>query len=187
LEALRQPLEDRVISISRAAGKVTFPADFMLVATENPCPCGYFGDDKHACTCTQQQILNYQQKLSGPLLDRIDMVVPVARVENDKLFAENREPPHAEEWRREIAAARDKQISRQKKPNSSLTNKQLEKFAKLDATAKNLLTTAAEKLNLSARSYFKTLRVARTVADLAGRENVAAEDVAEALRYRQQN
>ncbi len=186
LEALRQPLEDRIISISRAQAKTTYPADFMLVATENPCPCGYYGDEKHECTCTQQQILNYQHKLSGPLLDRIDMIVPVARVDREKLFADNQEKPHADEWRRDIANARTAQMARQKKPNSALSNKQLEKFANIDAEAKNLLAAAAEKFNLSARNYFKTLRVARTIADLANRENIAREDVAEALQYRQQ-
>jgi magnesium chelatase family protein len=157
----------------------------MLVATQNPCPCGYFGDEKRACACSQQQILNYQQKLSGPLLDRIDMVVPVARVERDKLFSsETKEKPRATEWRKQIAAARDMQMKRQKKPNSSLSTKQLEKFAELDQAAKNILSTAADKLNLSARSYFKVLRVAKTIADLAVRENIAKEDAAEALQYR---
>jgi magnesium chelatase family protein len=186
LEALRQPLEDRHISISRAAGKVTYPADFMLVATQNPCPCGYFGDDKRACTCTQQAILTYQQKLSGPLLDRIDMIVPVARVERDKLFASStKEKPRATEWRKQINTARDTQIKRQKKPNSSLSTKQLEKFAALDPAAKSLLSSAAEKLNLSARSYFKVLRVARTIADLSDHSDITQEDIAEALQYRQ--
>jgi magnesium chelatase family protein len=187
LEALRQPLEDRKISISRAAGKTTYPAHFMLVATMNPCPCGYYGDEKRECTCTQQQILNYQQKLSGPLLDRIDMIVPVARVPREKLFAEQSttEKPRADQWRQQIETARKTQITRQKRPNSALTNKQLEKVAKLDPTSKNLLTAAAERLNLSARSYFKTLRVARTIADLNGHVDITTEDIAEALQYRQ--
>ena len=184
LEALRQPLEDCAVSISRANGKVTFPANFMLVATQNPCPCGYYGDEKRECTCSQMAILNYQQKLSGPLLDRIDMIVPVARVERNKLFNDSKEAPRADEWKRQIATARQAQISRQKKPNSSLTNKQLEKFAKLDHDTKNFLSTAAEKLNLSARSYFRILRMARTIADLAARENIVQADIAEALQYR---
>lgn len=185
LEALRQPLEDRIISISRASGKVTYPAHFMLIATQNPCPCGYYGDEKRECTCTQQMILNYQKRLSGPLLDRIDMIVPVARVEREKLFAKTAEKPRADEWKKQIENARQTQITRQKRPNSALTNKQLEKFAMLNTDAKNLLDTAAERLNLSARSYFKTLRVARTIADLNEHENINVEDIAEALRYRQ--
>ena len=187
LEALRQPLEDHTVSISRASGKATYPAHFMLVATQNPCPCGYHGDDKHECTCTQQQIINYQQKLSGPLLDRIDMIIPVARVPREKLFADrkNDEKPHADEWRKQIENARVTQTKRQKKPNSALTNKQLEKFAALDPESKNLLTAAADRLNLSARSYFKTLRVARTIADLNNHDQITTEDIAEALQYRQ--
>jgi magnesium chelatase family protein len=188
LEALRQPLEDRVVHIARAAGRVTYPAHFMLVATMNPCPCGYYGDEKRECTCTQQQILIYQKRLSGPLLDRIDMIIPVARVPREKLFADNTtEKPRADEWKKQIETARATQIKRQKKPNSALSNKQLEKFAPLGAEEKNLLTTAAERLNLSARSYFKTLRVARTIADLNNHDQITSEDVAEALQYRQQN
>ena len=188
LEALRQPLEDRAVHIARASGHVTYPSHFMLVATMNPCPCGYYGDDKHECTCTQQQILLYQKRLSGPLLDRIDMIIPVARVPRDKLFADKttNEKSHADEWRKQIASARTVQIQRQKRPNSALTNKQLEKFAALDAATKDLLTAAADRLNLSARSYFKTLRVARTIADLNNHEQIASEDIAEALQYRQQ-
>ncbi|MDR1969773.1 MAG: YifB family Mg chelatase-like AAA ATPase [Candidatus Nomurabacteria bacterium] len=187
LEALRQPLEDRVVHIARASGRVTYPAHFMLVATMNPCPCGYYGDDKHECTCTQQQILLYQKRLSGPLLDRIDMIIPVARVPRDKLFADkaSSDKPRATEWRKQIENARIIQVKRQKRPNSALTNKQLEKFAVLDPKTKDLLTAAAERLNLSARGYFKTLRVARTVADLNEHTQIVAEDVAEALRYRQ--
>ena len=187
LEALRQPLEDRVVHIARASGHVTYPSHFMLVATMNPCPCGYYGDEKHECICTQQMILNYQKRLSGPLLDRIDMIIPVARVPREKLFADrkNDEKPRADEWRKQIENARVAQIKRQKKPNSALTNKQLEKFAALDPEPKNLLTAAADRLNLSARSYFKTLRVARTIADLNNHDQITTEDIAEALQYRQ--
>jgi magnesium chelatase family protein len=185
LEALRQPLEDNLINISRAAGKATYPANFMLVATQNPCPCGFYGDETRECTCTQQQILNYRQKLSGPLIDRIDMIIPVAKVPRDKLVAKSSAPPQAEKWRQQIGNARAKQIDRQKKPNSALSNKQLEQVAALESEAKNLLSAAAERLDLSARSYFKILRVARTIADLGGHSDVSTEDVAEALQYRQ--
>jgi magnesium chelatase family protein len=130
-------------------------------------------------------IANYQKKISGPLLDRIDMVVPVARVEREKLFANDPKTARETDWKKQIDRAREIQTARQKQPNSSLPNKQLEKFAKLDAATNSLLATAAEKLRLSARGYFKILRVARTIADLANRKNIAREDIAEALQYRQ--
>lgn len=184
LELLRQPLEDRTISISRANAKTTYPANFMLVATMNPCPCGYLGDPDHECTCSQQQIYSYQAKISGPLLDRIDMQVTVAKVARDKMFAKNHEPLQAAEFRRNIAKARAKQMNRQGKPNASLSNKELSKFAPLDDSSRNLLDVATEKLNLSARSHFKTIRIARTIADLAGRDNIEQNDIAEALQFR---
>lgn len=184
LELLRQPLEDHTISISRANTKTTYPANFMLVATMNPCPCGYLGDPDHECTCSQQQIYNYQSKLSGPLLDRIDMQVTVAKVARDKMFAKNPEPPQAAKFRHAIAEARVKQMNRQGKPNANLSNKELSKFAPLDDNSQKLLDAATEKLNLSARSHFKIIRIARTIADLAGRDNIEQNDIAEALQFR---
>ncbi|MGE5309550.1 MAG: YifB family Mg chelatase-like AAA ATPase [Sphaerimonospora mesophila] len=187
LEALRQPLEDRIVHISRASGKVTYPANFMLVATMNPCPCGYFGDDKKACSCTQQMILAYQKRLSGPLLDRIDMTIPVARIDRNELFADKSDSSgrQAETFRRSIGLARDAQLARQSKPNAALTNKELERHANLTTDAKAMLLSASEKLDLSARGHFKVLRVARTVADLNNHDRIEVADVAEALRYRQ--
>ncbi len=183
LELLRQPLEDHKINISRANTKVSYPANFMLVATMNPCPCGYLGDPRHECTCTHQQIMNYQAKISGPLLDRIDMVVEVSPVDRDKMFAPN-QSHDAARFREKIAFSQSEQLSRQHRSNSLLTNRQLDKFAHLDESAKNLLSSASEKLDLSARSHYKIIRVARTIADLAGRENISASDIAEALQFR---
>lgn len=184
LELLRQPLEDHEISISRANTKTTYPANFMLVSTMNPCPCGYLGDPDHECTCSQQQIYNYQSKISGPLLDRIDIKLSVAKVSRDKIFAKNPEPPRAAEFRKNIARARAKQIARQGRPNANLANKELTKFAPLDEASRQLLNAATEKLNLSARSHFKIIRLARTIADLAGRDNIEQNDIAEALQFR---
>lgn len=185
LEALRQPLEDREVHISRAANRVTYPADFMLVATKNPCPCGYFGDPSHECSCSQQQILNYQKRISGPLMDRIDMVVSVSRVPQKQLLSATTEEPEEDKLRRQIQAARDIQDKRNKgKTNSALSNKLINQRAKLTPAAKMLLSTATDKLNLSARSYFKIARVARTIADLNGSEEVTEKEISEALQYR---
>ena len=186
LEALRQPLEDNMVNISRASGKFSFPANFMLVATMNPCPCGYFGDDKKQCSCSQQMILNYQKRLSGPLLDRIDMTIRVARLDKDEMFSRKKTTDNvASDWKQQISMAREVQNSRQSKSNSALSNKELENFAKLTESAQSILSNASEKLDLSARGYFKTIRVARTIADLARHGMIEDADVAEALMYRQ--
>lgn len=186
LEALRQPLEDRSINVSRANDKITFPANFMLVATMNPCPCGFLGDEKQECLCTQQAILNYQKRLSGPLLDRIDMFVSVARVPKDKMFSTPEIPDEhsGKDIRATIQKAHDTQINRQNKLNASLSNKQLERYAPLDQPSKQLLLSAVETLNLSARSYFKIIRLARTIADLNSHDQIDTSDIAEALQYR---
>lgn len=187
LEALRQPLEDRIISISRAGAKATYPANFMLVATMNPCPCGYYGDPEHECECTTQMIQNYQKKLSGPLLDRIDLFVHVARVPRHELTA----PTHTDttdtnNWRQAISHARQTAVSRQGYANAGLTSRQLQKTNLFSPEAKQLLDTASDKLKLSARSYFKVMRVAITIADLEQSNIVKANHVAEALQFRHQ-
>lgn len=184
LELLRQPLEDHKISISRANMKTTYPASFMLVATRNPCPCGYLGDPDHECVDSQQAIYNYQNKLSGPLLDRIDMQITVKKVARNKMFAKNSERPMAETFRQMIRTAKARQIYRQGKSNASLTNKELGEFAALNAESQTLLDAATDKLNLSARSHFKIVRIARTIADLDGREKISQNDIAEALQFR---
>lgn len=187
LEALRQPLEDRIISISRAGAKATYPANFMLIATMNPCPCGYYGDPDHECECTTQMIQNYQKKLSGPLLDRIDLFVHVARVPRHELTT----PAHTDttdtnNWRQAISRARQTAVSRQGCANAGLTSRQLQKTNLFSPEAKQLLDTASDKLKLSARSYFKVMRVAITIADLEQSNIVKANHVAEALQFRHQ-
>ncbi len=188
LESLRQPLEDHQITISRVGGKTTYPADFMLIATMNPCPCGYLGDPTHECKCSELQIQNYQKKLSGPLFDRIDMVVDVERVSNEELRV-----PNATENRKHnvgknnITGAIIRQKARYGRGgmyNSSLSSFQVSQLIKLDQAAESLLANASEKLNLSARAYFKTIKVAQTIADLAGAEIVQSQHLAEALTYR---
>ena len=207
LEALRQPLEDKQITISRVNQKTTYPADFMLIATMNPCPCGYLGDPTHECKCTEVQIQNYQKKLSGPLLDRVDMCVTVERVENQDLRkdptginkdiaaydkAESRHEgkttssAHAV-VKNTITEAIERQKQRYGKNgvyNASLTSYEVAKLLKMKPEAEDLLSSASDKLQLSARAYFKTIKVARTIADLEGAELIEAPHIAEALTYR---
>jgi magnesium chelatase family protein len=188
LESLRQPLEDHQITISRVGGKTTYPADFMLIATMNPCPCGYLGDPTHECKCSELQIQNYQKKLSGPLFDRIDMVVDVERVKNEELRAQNATENHKHNVvKNNITGAIDRQKARYGRDgmyNSSLSSFQVSQLVKLDPAAEALLASASERLNLSARAYFKTIKVARTIADLDGSEVVQSKHLAEALTYR---
>ena len=188
LEALRQPLEDKVITISRANRRSKYPADFMLVATMNPCPCGYLGDPTHECKCTETQIQNYQKKLSGPLFDRIDMNVIVERVENKDLRASISDNKHEHNVvKNTIIEAIRQQKARYGRDgiyNSSLSSFEVTQKLKLDERAEQLLSSASEKLNLSARSYFKTIKVARTIADLEGSGLILAKHLAEALTFR---
>ena len=188
LEALRQPLEDKVITISRANRKSQYPADFMLVATMNPCPCGYLGDPTHECKCTETQIQNYQKKLSGPLFDRIDMNIIVERVKNKDLRAATSDNNHEHNVvKNTIKGAIARQQARYGQAgvyNSSLSSFEVTKKLKLDKKAEKLLNDASEKLSLSARSYFKTIKVAQTIADLEGSDLILAKHLAEALTFR---
>ena len=188
LEALRQPLEDKQITISRANQKNVYPADFMLIATMNPCPCGYLGDPTHECKCSETQIQNYQKKLSGPLFDRIDMYVDVERVENADLMRSTADSATEHNVvKNTITGAIDRQRARFGRDgvyNSSLSSFQVSKLLKMEPAAEDLLRNASERLNLSARSYFRTIKVAQTIADLDGAELIEAKHLAEALTYR---
>lgn len=187
LEALRQPLEDGVITVSRAAGKATYPADFMLVAAMNPCPCGNYGSKKNPCRCTHQQIKRYQQRVSGPLLDRIDLHVEMPEVDYKDFTSKTRAESSAD-IRRRVNRARDLQKRRYASDkiffNSQLDTEQTNKYCVMDADAQKMLESAYTSLNLSARAYQRLRRVSRTIADLSGSDLIRAEHVAEAVRYR---
>jgi magnesium chelatase family protein len=185
LEVLREPLETGRILISRAARKVEFPARFQLVAAMNPCPCGYLGDARGAvCSCTPDQIARYRARVSGPLLDRIDMQIEVPAVPADLLGRGGPDGERTALVRDRVAAARHRQLERQGLPNAGLTSTDLDERARLDTAGATLLRRAVDRLRLSARAYHRIIRLALTIADLEGAGSIRAAHVAEAVGYR---
>jgi len=186
LEVLREPLESGSITVSRAARQSDFPARFQLVAAMNPCPCGYLGDSSGKCRCTPDQVLRYRGRISGPLLDRIDLQLFVPRVERETLTAAA--APAAEssaQVRARVVAARQRQLDRQGKPNAALGPKELEQHCRPEPAAQALLETAMTRLSLSARAYHRVLKVARSLADMDAAATIGKAHVAEAVRYRE--
>lgn len=187
LEVMRQPLEDGMVTITRTGGTFSYPSNFMLVASMNPCPCGYYGDKNHDCSCSEKQIQHYLSKISGPLLDRIDLHIEVPAVNYDDLGNKNKAEPSAEIKTR-VDKAREIQLRRYSGTgicsNSMLTAAMIDEFCALDNEGVELLKNAFELLGLSARAHNRILKVARTVADLDGKEKISKENIAEAIRYR---
>ena len=187
LEVLRQPLEDKVVTISRAQGSVTFPANFMLVAAMNPCYCGYYGDAQRQCTCSPSMVNKYQKRISGPLLDRIDIFVEVPRVEYEKLTADAAgEESSAVRQRVEQASERQRHrfAGTSVQTNADMGPAEVWDHCKLDDAAQSLAKAAMEQLQLSARAYHRTLKLSRTIADLAGEDSICVSHLAEAVQYR---
>ncbi len=183
LDVLREPLESGRIAISRAARQAEFPARFQLVAAMNPCPCGYAGDPSGRCRCTPDAIQRYRSRVSGPLLDRIDLKLEVPRVAQTELRAAASGESSAA-VRARVVAARERQLARAGKPNAALSNREADRCCALDARSHALVDRAIEQLGLSARAYHRVLRVARTIADLDGRERLGAEHISESILYR---
>ena len=189
LEALRQPMEDGHITISRAAGSVRFPARFTLIAASNPCPCGFFGDEKRECTCMPGAITRYQKRISGPILDRIDIHITVPLSDVSKL-AEQHQTESSRLIQKRVQSAREKQLKRFKglkiTSNAEMNNKQLKQFCNLDEQSILLLKQAISKLNLTGRGFHRVIKIARTIADLEDSAKIQTNHVAEALQYRPQ-
>jgi len=187
LEVLRQPLEDKFVTISRATGALAFPSNFMLIGAMNPCPCGYFGDPTHACTCSRGLVESYQKRISGPMLDRIDIHVEVPAVDYEKLSGRTLGEPSAA-IRARVEAARCRQTARFQgtglHANADMGPAEVRRFCELDEAGRSLIRAAMRQLGLSARAYHRVLKLARTIADLAGGEGIEAVHLAEALQYR---
>jgi magnesium chelatase family protein len=185
LEVLREPLESGHITISRAARQADFPACFQLVAAMNPCPCGYLGHPTQACRDTPDQIARYRGRISGPLLDRIDIQISVPALTQDELMQSGAGEPSAT-IRARVEAARARQLQRQGRPNAALGTREIEQHCRPDQAGEALLKQAIARLNLSARAYHRVLKLARSVADLAGSDAIDTTHLAEAIQYRRQ-
>ena len=188
IEALRQPMEDGKLTISRSQDRATYPSRFMLIASANPCPCGYLYDPKQPCTCTDREINRYKKKISGPIIDRIDLHVDVPVVDVEDLSKNTHNSESSVSIRNRVAKARGVQSKRFKRldihTNAEMRNRHIKKFCKLDIEVNKLLTQAAKTFNLSARSFYKMIKVARTIADLNQEETITVTHMAEALQYR---
>jgi magnesium chelatase family protein len=184
LEVLREPLETGVITISRAARQAEFPASFQFVAAMNPCPCGFLGDSQKACKCTPDKVQRYRNRLSGPLLDRLDLHIEVPRVALDVMRKETRDIEPSARVAERVLRARERQRDRQQTTNARLNNREVERYCRPTAEGAQLLERAAAMLNLSARAYHRVLKVARTVADLAGKEVIEPSHISEAMTLR---
>jgi magnesium chelatase family protein len=186
LEALRQPLEDRVISLARAKETAQYPANFIMIATANPCPCGYYGSSK-ICSCTEADINRYSNRVSGPIMDRIDLYCNVSAVSHDNLLTQQTNPIEDQKFRQRIARARHIQANRfgnNYQLNADMTNQELRLFAKPTPLAVKALNGAAAQLQISARAYMRTVKIARSIADLAGSESIKPKHIIEAFAYK---
>ncbi len=193
LEVLRQPMEDKAVTISRAQGSLTFPANFQLIAAMNPCPCGYYGDAVKPCSCSSSMIAKYQKRISGPLLDRMDICIQVPRVEYEKLTdtrlgEDSATIQNRVETARTVQRQRFSELEDPSQPalhhNSDMGIGEIRKFCSLSTECKSLLQSAVNRLQLSARGYHRILKISRTIADLAGENEIAPTFIAEALQYR---
>lgn len=187
MESLRIPLEDRKISVSRLNATITYPCEFMLIASMNPCQCGYYGSQERKCSCKPEQIKKYVNRVSGPLLDRIDIHIEVNQIKYHQLESKGKTET-SQEIRNRVNQARKIQIERYKEyhifSNSKLTPKLIEKFCNLNTKSKQIVEAAFDKLGLSARAYNRILKVARTIADLDGSKEIQEKHLAEAIQYR---
>jgi magnesium chelatase family protein len=188
LEMLRQPMEDNQVTISRASTAITYPAGFMLIAAMNPCPCGYYGDRNHECNCSSSEIQRYMSRISGPLMDRIDIHITVPAVKFKELSSETRGEPSSI-IRERVNRARKAQLQRFEGEakifcNAHMDSRDIGRFCKIDEKSRSLLATAISQQGLSARAYDRILKVSRTIADLAGASDIELGHVAEAVHYR---